>query len=174
MSVHSSAAHYSALSRSVTRKTLILHFCPPLQLSLHITLPYFLQLLGEAFSCSQSLNYCSSMTLPTFRSLAGLRQARKQQTESHASNDDDDDDDDDDNSNAISTPTGYTPGPNLKLATSNRRHAIITACAFFFISVIFLILVRPLPSQTSDLNQESRLTSVIDINREHQRQACHP
>jgi hypothetical protein len=75
------------------------------------------------------------MALPTFRSLAARRQAKKQEQSNGVTGAEN-------HSERTLTPNGtYTPGVNVKLATKTRRNWIILSSLFFFISVIFLILV---------------------------------
>ena len=72
------------------------------------------------------------MALPTFRSMAARRQAKKQQTVEGVT----------DGSENISERTlSPSAGVDLKRATRNRRNAIVVSCLFFLISAVFLILV---------------------------------
>ena len=82
-----------------------------------------------------------SMALPTFRSLAARRQRKKEEQPTGVTGAED-------NSERTLTPNGtYTPGINIKLATKTRKNWILLSSLFFFISIIFLILVHPPPSQ---------------------------
>jgi hypothetical protein len=85
-----------------------------------------------------------AIAIPTFRSLAARRQERKRlkerplgvlaASENWSSED------------SLPPPPPYTLGVDIQLATKARRNTILLACLFFLISVVFLILVRPLPS----------------------------
>jgi len=104
------------------------------------------------------------MALPTFRSLAARRQAKKEQRADGVTGPED-------NSERTLTPTtGYVPGVNLNIATKTRRSAIITACIFFLISVVFLILVRPPIFSVCKASSNRH----IDNNRQHQQTPRHP
>jgi hypothetical protein len=81
-----------------------------------------------------------NMALPTFRSLAARRQEKKAQKEERS--------DGAASSERTLTPT-YTPGVDIKRATTTRRNAIVVASLFFLISGVFLILVRTVPPKLS-------------------------
>jgi hypothetical protein len=76
------------------------------------------------------------MTLPSFRSLGARRDAEKHQTPDTESTADD----------GVTTERSTMPSGtvDIKRATKTRRAAIITASFLLSISVIFLVLVRPL------------------------------
>jgi len=77
------------------------------------------------------------MTLPTFRSLAARRQAKKEREEDGLSGIAGEDI----SSGRTLTPeTPYVPGVNIKVATKTRRNAIVTSSIFFLLAVIFTIL----------------------------------
>ncbi len=90
------------------------------------------------------------MPLPTLRTLAARRKGRRSDKELEEASTDTD-------VGVVSPSEGqdsetgsanYHPGLDVKLATRMRRNWIIVSSGFFFISVIFLILVRaPLYSQ---------------------------
>jgi hypothetical protein len=76
------------------------------------------------------------MVLPTFRSLAARRQQKKEEQPDGVINTEN-------TSERTLTPNGiYLPGVDIKLATKTRRNWILLSSLFFFISGIFLILVR--------------------------------
>jgi len=77
------------------------------------------------------------MALPTFRSLATRRKQQEAEGASDGSGQNVR------NSNGSEKATSYTPAINIKLATKTRRNWIILSSLLFFVSVIFLILVRP-------------------------------
>lgn len=90
------------------------------------------------------------MALPTFRTWAARRNAKKEEVQETQS-------DGVANANGTaasdSTLSPTTNGVDVKLATKTRRTAIITSSVFFFISVIFLILVRILSNLARNRNQ---------------------
>jgi hypothetical protein len=91
------------------------------------------------------------MTLPTFKSIRFRRKEQQNeksvQYKGHASDGgvfEDSQTTTEETSTSTSTPsTEYNPGVNVKKATRARRIAIIISSFSYFISVIFLILVRP-------------------------------
>jgi hypothetical protein len=104
----------------------------------------------------------SAMALPTFRSLAARRHMTKEKTiegtpgagaPGHENV----------SEGTLTPTTPYTTGVNLKRATRNRRNAIIAACIFFALSVIFLILVRLLLAPSEHI----LLTPPTGPNRQH-------
>jgi len=104
------------------------------------------------------------MAIPTFRSFAARRKNKNAQSvpadgavASPAIGGGED-------SERTLTPTTYQPGVDIKEATKTRRTWILISAILFFISVIFLILVR-LPISELNIhmltNTRSRLATLI-------------
>src|SRR5271168_652828 len=89
------------------------------------------------------------MTLPTFRSVRFRRKEQQNEKAAQGKGHPSDggifeDSQSTSECTSTSTPsTKYQPGVNIKRATRARKVAIIISSFLFFISVIFLILVRP-------------------------------
>ena len=116
------------------------------------------------------------MTLPTFRSLAARRQEKKAQEEEESA--DGVAGPERTSSERTLTPT-YTPGVDIKRATSTRRNAIIVASISFVISVVFLILVchlssRPTLIHFAPASKTAQLTTMAVNDWQHQQKGRNP